>query len=84
LGSAASVVSQWCFAEISLARSLGKPVFPLRMEAGVRLELLSDVQWIDLSEGKTAFTRLFEGLRRAGLDPADSFAWDPNRSPTRD
>ena len=33
------------------------------------------------SEGETAFTRLFEGLRRAGLDPADSFAWDPTRSP---
>jgi TIR domain/AAA ATPase domain len=81
LASAASVASPWCFAEISMARSHGKPVFPLRLEAGVRLGLLSDVQWIDLSEGETAFTRLFEGLRRAGLDPADSFAWDPNRSP---
>ena len=81
LASAASVASQWCFAEISLARSLGKPVFPLRLEAGVRLGLLDDVQWIDLSEGETAFARLFAGLRRAGLDPADSFAWDPTRSP---
>ena len=81
LGSAASVASQWCFAEISLARSLGKPVFPLRLEAGVRLGLLDDVQWIDLSEGETAFARLWAGLRRAGLDPADSFAWDPTRSP---
>ncbi len=35
LASAASVSSQWCFAEISLARSLDKPVFPLRLEAGV-------------------------------------------------
>src|SRR4051794_14501745 len=35
LASAASVASQWCFAEISLARSLDKPVFPLRLEAGV-------------------------------------------------
>jgi hypothetical protein len=81
LASVVSVVSRWCFAEISLARSLGKPVFPLRLEAGVRLGLLSDVQWIDLSEGETAFSRLFAGLRRAGLDPTDSFAWDPNRSP---
>ena len=25
--------------------------------------------------------RLFDGLRAAGLDPADSFHWDPNRPP---
>ena len=81
LASAASVETQWCFAEISLASSSGKPVFPLRLEAGVRLGLLDDVQWIDLSEGETAFARLFAGLRRAGLDAADSFAWDPTRSP---
>jgi hypothetical protein len=81
LASAASVASQWCFAEISLARSLSRPVFPLRLEADVRLDLLSDVQWIDLVDGETSFARLFAGLRRAGLDPADSVAWDPTRSP---
>src|SRR5688500_8514477 len=36
LASAVSVASRWCFAEVSLARSLGKPVFPLRLEPGVR------------------------------------------------
>jgi hypothetical protein len=81
LASAASVASQWCITEVGLARSLGKPVFPLRLEAGVRLGLLDGVQWIDLSGGETAFARLWAGLRRAGLDPADSFAWDPTRSP---
>jgi WD40 repeat protein len=81
LASAASIASQWCFAEVSLARSLGKPVFPLRLEAGARLALLDDVQWVDLAEGEPAFARLWAGLRRAGLDPADSFAWDPTRSP---
>ncbi|HEY6685852.1 MAG TPA: toll/interleukin-1 receptor domain-containing protein, partial [Propionibacteriaceae bacterium] len=59
LASAASVASQWCFAELSLARSLGKPVFPLRLDDGIRLGLLNDVQWIDLGEGETAFIRLF-------------------------
>ena len=34
LASPASVASSWCFAEVSLARSLGRPVFPLRLEAG--------------------------------------------------
>jgi hypothetical protein len=81
LASAPSVASQWCFAEITLARSLGKPVFPLRLQAGVRLGLLDGVQWIDFSEGETAFASLWAGLRRAGLDPTDSFARDPLRSP---
>jgi WD40 repeat protein/energy-coupling factor transporter ATP-binding protein EcfA2 len=81
LASAASVASQWCITEVGLAQSLGKPVFPLRLEAGVSLDLLDGVQWIELSEGETVFTRLIAGLRQAGLDPADSFAWDPTRSP---
>jgi energy-coupling factor transporter ATP-binding protein EcfA2 len=81
LASVASVASQWCFAEISHARALGKPVFPLRLEASVRVGLLDDLQWIDLSEGETAFAHLFSELRLAGLVPADSFAWDPTRSP---
>src|SRR4029450_14056825 len=51
LASAASVESKWCFAEISMARSLHKPVFPLRLEAGVRLDLLDDGHGIGLSEG---------------------------------
>jgi WD40 repeat protein len=83
LASAASVNSRWCFAEVSLARSLAKLVVPLRLEEGARLPLLDDVQWVDLAEGEAAFTRLWEGLRRAGLDPADSFAYDPTRPPYR-
>src|SRR5215216_461439 len=81
LASAASVASRWCFAELSLARSLGKPVFPLRLENGASLPLLDDVQWVDLADGDGAFSRLLTGLRRAGLDPTDSFAWDPLRPP---
>jgi WD40 repeat protein len=60
---------------------LGKPVFPLRLDPGVRLGLIEDLQWIDLSDGETAFAKLWAGLRLSGLDPADSFAWDPTRSP---
>src|SRR5918992_1366470 len=81
LASAASVASRWCFAEVSLARSLNKPIFPLRLEGDPRLELLDDAQWIDLAEGERAYARLWEGLRQAGLDPADSFSWDPTRRP---
>jgi hypothetical protein len=81
LASQASVASRWCFAEISLARSLGRPVFPVKLQPGVSLPLLADVQWVDLTGAKPGLTRLLAGLRSAGLDPANSFAWDPNRSP---
>jgi energy-coupling factor transporter ATP-binding protein EcfA2 len=90
LESAASVASKWCFAEVILARSLNKPIFPLRLEGdakGVaRLKLLDHVQRLDLSEGdlsddESVFTPLWKGLKEAGLDPADSFPWPPNRSP---
>src|SRR3954468_2178788 len=54
LASAASVASRWCFAELSLARSLGHPVFPLRLQPGVELPLLADVQWTDLNDAGSA------------------------------
>jgi WD40 repeat protein/energy-coupling factor transporter ATP-binding protein EcfA2 len=81
LASEASVASRWCFAELSLARSLGRPVFPLRLQAGVQLPLLADVQWVDLGDDDSGMARVLAGLRSAGMDPADSFAWDPHRSP---
>ncbi|MGR6963430.1 nSTAND1 domain-containing NTPase [Geodermatophilus sp. URMC 61] len=94
LASNAAIASRWCFAELSLARSLGHPVFPLGLEPGVRLPLLADVQWIDLTDSDLAsdgdgdgsgrppgLRKLLAGLRAAGLDPADAFSWDPTRSP---
>src|SRR3954469_13531637 len=55
LASEASVASRWCFAELSLARSLGRPVFPLRLQVGVELSLLADVQWVDLADGEEGY-----------------------------
>src|SRR3954449_6816010 len=81
LASEASVASSWCLLEVGLARSLGRPVFPVRLRPGVELPLLADVQWIDLPDAEGGLARLLGGLRSAGLDPADSFAWDPTRSP---
>src|SRR3712207_1501453 len=81
IASPDSVSSRWCFAELSLARSLNRPVFPLRLQAGVELPLLADVQWTDLTDAEPGLARLLVGLRSAGLDPTDSFAWDPHRSP---
>ena len=81
LASPASTASRWCFAELSLARSLGRPIFPLRLQPDVALPLLDDVQWVDFTDAEAGLRRLLTGLRAAGLDPADSFAWDPTRSP---
>ncbi len=81
LASADSVASKWCFAELSLARSLGRPVFPLRLGTAAWLDLLQDVQWIDLTADENAFGQLRDGLHQAGLRPGDSFAWDSARSP---
>src|SRR3954466_14705169 len=81
LASEASVASSWCLLEVGLARSLGRPVFPLRLQPGVALPLLADVQWTDLGDGDSGVARMLAGLRSAGLDPADSFAWNPHRSP---
>jgi len=82
LSSRASVTSPWCFAEIALARLLGKPVFPIVIQAAEHHPLLGDTQHIDLTRGEEAgLERLWAGLRQAGLDPRASFAWDSTRPP---
>jgi energy-coupling factor transporter ATP-binding protein EcfA2 len=84
LASEASVASQWCFAELSLARALGRPVFPVRLQPQVDLPLLAHLQWTDLTDltaPEPGLARLLAGLHSAGLDPVDSFPWDPARSP---
>jgi energy-coupling factor transporter ATP-binding protein EcfA2 len=81
LATPASVSSRWCFAELAVARSLGTPVFAVCASDQARLSLVDDVQWVDLAEGELAYRRLWAGMKRAGLDPADSLSWDPTRSP---
>src|SRR4051812_37600596 len=58
LASTSSVESRWCFAELCLARSLGKPIFPLRLRREVELHLLDDIQWIDLTDEEAALAEL--------------------------
>ena len=78
LASAASVASQWCITEVGLAQSLGKPVFPLRLEAGVRLGLLDGVQWIELSEGDDSIHPVVCGVAAGGVGPGGLFRVGPN------
>jgi hypothetical protein len=82
LCSPASMASRWCFAEIMQARALGKPLFPVIIRPCELIGPLLDRQAVDMTEpGKRGFRRLFDGLRAAGLDPADSFDWDRRRPP---
>jgi WD40 repeat protein/energy-coupling factor transporter ATP-binding protein EcfA2 len=79
LASRASVQSEWCFAEVCLARSLDRPVFQLSLDGESRFSLLAAEQAINLPEGDAAYSRLLRGLKAAGLDPADSFSFPINR-----
>jgi TIR domain len=82
LCSPESMASRWCFAEIMQAKALGKPLFPVIIRPCELVGPLLDRQAVDMTEpGKGGFRRLFDGLRAAGLDPADSFDWDPRRPP---
>ena len=75
------VDSRWCFAEICLARSLGKYVFPVKAAACAIPSLLADVQVVDLTRDSSAYGYLFDGLKNVGLDPAAMFDRDPTRPP---
>jgi len=82
LCSAEAMASDWCFAEIVYARALGKRLFPVRIDACSVRTLLLDTQLVDLcTDPEEGYARLWRGLRSAGLDPADSFAWESGRPP---
>src|SRR4051812_31676898 len=79
VASRASVSSRWCFAELALARSARKPIFPVAIEAGVRMSLLEDRQWLEL-DGEAADSRLERALRDR-FHPRDALSWDASRPP---
>ena len=76
------LASGWCKSEIDAARLMGKKIIVALI--GVDKSLvpldLSDEQWVDLVNDPAAYTRLKEGLKRAGLDPS-SFPLEPGRRP---
>ena len=82
LCSESSMTSRWCFAEITHARALGKPVFAVKLDDCTVDDLVSDRQIIDLSgDPDGGFDRLASGLLAAGLDPSSAFDWDNSRPP---
>lgn len=81
VGSPASVTSQWCFAELTMARSLGKTIIPVVVKIGGGHPLLADTQSVDLTgSDERAYERLLRRLLAAELDPERTFEWDPTRS----
>ncbi len=78
-----SMASQWCFAEITPARALGKHVFPVKVEACTISSVLADSQVIDFlhSSEEEGLERLKQGLSVAGIDAEDPFDWDGRRPP---
>lgn len=87
LVSADFLASRWCFAEVTRAREQGKAIFPVLVGPGEQDDgwkaVLNDRQMVvDLTvDPEEGYERLLRGLKRAGLDPRDSFAWDPQRPP---
>ena len=82
LCSHTSMASRWCFAEITHAKALGKPVFPIKIDDAQVDRILTSAQVIDATAGwDAAYQRLEKGLLAAGLDPKDLFNWDNGRPP---
>ena len=80
LGTAAAAGSKWCFAELALARSWNKTIYPLDLDGSGRIELLDDLQWIDVRSANGGYTGLQQALKR-DFDPEDEYSWKPARPP---
>ena len=78
--TSAYVASQWCTAEVAIARSRGSRLLPVRAESGVAHPLLKSFQYADATRnGSAARARLAEALRR--VDQAGGSGWPDERSP---
>ena len=77
-----SMTSRWCFMEITHARALGKPLFPVKIDDCDVDGVLTDRQVVVFNGNREeALARLWNGILAAGIDPADAFDWDGSRSP---
>ncbi len=80
------LASQWCFAEIALARMEGKEIFVLRIAPWSDKTQLPSIlqveQTIDLrSQPALAYQRLWNGLQQKGIVAAESRDWRPDEPP---
>lgn len=80
------IASQWCFAEIALARMEGKQIFTLQIDPwsdnSQLPSILTQDQFIDLrSDPESGYHRLWNGLRTKGIFGAAAREWSPTTSP---
>ena len=76
----ASTASQWCFAEVTQARSLKKPVLPVVQGSASPPTLLQGVQAARVDpDVDAAMPSLLRGLREAGLAPGQQARRDWTR-----
>ncbi len=80
------LASQWCFAEIALARMEGKHVFVLLADPWsehTKLpSILTEEQFMDLrSDPEDAYRRLWNGFQIKGITPQEHREWGPEDPP---
>ncbi|MFN0085057.1 MAG: TIR domain-containing protein [Blastocatellia bacterium] len=82
LWSSSAANSRWVFAEVAVAKALGKKVFPVRLDSSALPNFISARQAIDLPTDEEAFARMLRLLEGASSwEGADAFTWDRERSP---
>ena len=80
------LASQWCFAEVALARMEGKELFVLQIdpwsEETQMPSILTEEQFIDLRTNKDdGYQRLWNGFKVKGIVPAEAREWGPDEPP---
>lgn len=76
----AYLTSQWCTAEVAIARSRGSRLLPILTEPGLTHPLLQPFQYADATgKASTARMRLVEALAR--VDQTSGLGWPDDRSP---
>jgi hypothetical protein len=72
------VASPWCFAEVALAKALGRLVLPVGAQADVRHPLLASAQALDYRADPVAARSALSDRLRV-IEAGGGAAWDPSR-----
>jgi len=80
--TSSSVESNWCLAEVAVARSRGAVVLPLQAEKGVELPLLGSLHYLDyVSDPELAIQAAIDELVRIDLGSGRGWAEGQNPYP---